>query len=278
MRSKNAWRAVLWISIAALVALAVFFVVRFMQDWQSEQEYENLRQYGPAVAQTGFRPTLASAEHQVSAEEPPSSLWYPPSVPGEILSAGDGAGHGKVDFSSLSAINRDVVAWIELDGTNISYPVAQASNDTYYLDHSFSLGASRSGCIFLGAIYASDFSDFNSVLYGHHMKSGAMFQPVTLYKEAGFFKTHPTGTLYTPQGDYRLDIFSAYVADGNGDFQRSGFTGPEDTNDFYQLIAQRSQVPAPFVPVWPQRVLSLVTCSYEYNNARYVVHARMTPI
>lgn len=279
MRAKTAWRIALWVSIAALAVIAGFFAIRWVQDWRSEQAYEALRQYGPDGAGAQYAPTLASAEHQVSAETAPYRLWVAPEDPdGATPSALDDAGRGEVDFDRLREINGDVVAWIRMDGTSINYPVAQAENDTYYLDRSFTRSKSRSGCVFLGSLYAGDFSDYNSVLYGHHMKAGTMFQAVTRYSDAGYFSKHRTGTLYTPDGNYHLDVFSAYVADGNGDFQRSGFAGPEDTNDFYRLIAQRSQVKAPFVPVWPQQVLSLVTCTYEYDNARYVLHARMTPI
>ena len=81
----------------------------------------------------------------------------------------------RVDFDGLSEVNPQVVGWIFGPDTVISYPIVQGEDNTYYLHRLFTGESNGSGCIFLDAACAGDFSGDHSIIYGHHMKNGTMF-------------------------------------------------------------------------------------------------------
>ena len=125
-----------------------------------------------------------------------------------VLSAGV-----RVDFDGLSEVNPQVVGWIFGPDTVISYPIVQGEDNTYYLHRLFTGESNGSGCIFLDAACAGDFSGDHSIIYGHHMKNGTMFASLGEYASQDYYESHPYFQLSTPQGDWRGDGFSAYVAD-----------------------------------------------------------------
>lgn len=258
-RKKTLWRVVFVLSLVSLLAMAGIYTFQVLAVRREAALYEGLRQYAPP---RGFA-LFGSAR----ADELPSLDLPADSAPDALT---------EVDFESLAQINPDVIGWIRLDDSPIDYPIVKSEDDQFYLTHTFTGESGDSGAIFLGRLYTPDFSEGNSVIYGHHMKDGSMFRNLVLYKDEAYFNENQGGTLFTPLGDYDLEIFSAYIA-RDGHFQRSGFEGEDDTNAFFDEIVARSMHEAPFTPRFPDQVLTLVTCSYEYNDVRYVVHARMVP-
>src|SRR5699024_7294613 len=84
-------------------------------------------------------------------------------------------------FEELLKQNQDVVGWITIDGTQIDYPILQSSNNEYYLTNNYNQGDSRAGSIFLDYRNDVSSSDLNTVVYGHRMKDGSMFQHLTKF-------------------------------------------------------------------------------------------------
>ena len=132
-----------------------------------------------------------------------------------------------LDFSHLKEVNEDIIAWLTIDGTVIDYPVCQAGNNSYYLDHTASREYNKLGALFLDCHNSPDFSDFISVIYGHNIKTGKMFAAVENFKEKDFFNENETGILYTPAATYNLRIISVAVTKGNSDYY--GYTGFDET-------------------------------------------------
>lgn len=282
-RRGSVWVMLLIVGLIIFLALAAYAISTLLDYRKGQEEYDGLRQTIEQPASTAgatFVPktyyvdpaqgssTYAVIDGDSSAAQ---ATTQPGITPEKHLSQ-------TIDFAALREINTDVVGWVTLDGTNIDYPIVQGTDDTYYLTHTFRGTQSKSGCVFLGHIYDSAFGEENSVLYGHHMKDGTMFRDLVLYKDKAFFDEHLTGRLYTPDGDYLLNVFSAYIIYDDATFQRSGFGDETTTNAFYDELVRRSAVKAPFTPRWPQQILTLVTCTYEYDDARYIVHALMTPV
>jgi len=171
-----------------------------------------------------------------------------------------------VDFQALSAINPDVVGWISIDGTGIDYPIVQGKDDKYYLDHLFTGEKGRAGCIFLDSENAADFSDPNSVIYGHYLNDGTMFSPLLKYKKQAYFDAHPTGQLLTPEKTYQIHFFSGFVTNVRGKAWTAapGPTWPAE-------MAERSLFTNAPTPPPDAKTLTLSTCSYEFQNARFVL-------
>jgi sortase B len=191
---------------------------------------------------------------------------------------GGGAGGGLMDFSSLTAHNGDIVAWLTVDGTGIDYPVTQAKDNRYYLTHTARNEYSKLGSVFLEFRNNRDFSDFNNVLYAHNMMDGSMFGQLARFKDRGFFESHGSGTLYTPDATYRIEAFACAVTESTGEYYRYAFPSTSERADFVQMLRDSAlnwrDVP---VDVDTDRLLVLSTCSSEYREARTVLVAKLVP-
>lgn len=121
-----------------------------------------------------------------------------------------------IDWKSLRAINPDVVAWIKIPGTVVDYPIVQTKDNQYYLKKGFDGKKNSCGTIFMNTYNRMDFSDDNTVLYGHNMKNGSMFAVINKYREETFYKEHKEVWLLTPYWERKYQIISAHkAADGS---------------------------------------------------------------
>lgn len=200
---------------------------------------------------TGEFPTLGPNEVQESQSE----------EPGNIL----------VDFDALAAINPDIVGWIFLPGTHINYPVVQGEDNDYYLNHLFDGTANAAGCIFLDAANDPAFTDPHTVIYGHHMKDSTMFADIVKYKRAEFYKEHPTATLVTRDRVYTIQLFSGYVCDDWSGAWKLDF-GEGEFETWLTEITDQSYFHADALPTAEDQILTLSTCTYEFEYAKFVLH------
>ena len=241
-KRKILWSILLLISICVFLFAAYQLISQYMTYRAAENEYESLA--GIAYIKDG--------------------------------EAGNGANYqSPIDFAALAAINPDVIGWIVIDGTNIDYPIVQGSDNDAYLHKTFNGERNSSGTIFLDCRNAPDFSDSNSIVYGHKMKNGSMFAGLTEYKEQGFYEQHPVFTLYTPEAEYRCEVFAAYVTSGVSATYTLDFDGDEDFMEYIGNAVSRSLIQTGVTPAAMDKTITLSTCDYTYDNARMVVHARL---
>lgn len=180
-----------------------------------------------------------------------------------------------VDFSALSEVNPDIVAWIYIEDTEINYPVVQGKDNQHYLKHLFSGEWNSSGCIFLDSRNSPDFSDRHSIIYGHHMKNGTMFSGLTEYKKQEFYDAHPTILLMTPNQNFTIEVFAGYVANVKDDVWRISFSSDMEFEEWIQNAKEHSCFESGIVPAVTDRIITLSTCSYEFDNARFVLMGRI---
>jgi sortase B len=109
------------------------------------------------------------------------------------------------------------------------------------------------------------------------MKDGSMFAVLDGYKEQAFYEEHPSLLLLTPEGSYEATVFSAYVAPAAGDAWQLDFEDDADFSARLDSVAANSVIETGVSPGAEDRVLRLSTCSYEYNDARLVVHTVLRP-
>lgn len=113
-----------------------------------------------------------------------------------------------IDWAALQKEDPDVIAWIYIPDTPISFPVMQGDNNEYYLNHSFTGEPNYMGSIFLDAAASPDFTDDNSLIYGHTVDTGGMFTDIKDFADRSYFDSHPFFYLLTPNGNYRCPIIS----------------------------------------------------------------------
>lgn len=177
-----------------------------------------------------------------------------------------------IDFDALLSINSDCVGWIHIPDTGVSYPVVQGSDNSHYLKHLFNGKWNSGGCIFMDCRVNALLSDRHSIIYGHHMKDGTMFSGLTKYKKQQYYNEHPDALFITPVATYRIEFFSGYVAKVSDPAWQIVFESDEVYEAWLKDVDERSWFESPLSPAVTDRILTLSTCSYEFDNARFVLH------
>lgn len=183
-----------------------------------------------------------------------------------------------MDFTKLQDINQDIGVWLLSEDTPIDYLVLQAYDNRCYLNHLYTGEINGAGSLFLDYRNTGLFTDRNSVIYGHHMKNESMFHTLEGYKKQDYYDSHPIMILYTPDGDYLVELISGTIEDGMKEFVKFDFENEEDFTEYVNALRSRSTFQST-VEIQPDdRLLSLCTCSYEWSEASYLVVGRLTPI
>lgn len=181
-----------------------------------------------------------------------------------------------VDFESLLELNEDVCAWLQVPDTKISYPVVQGEDNEEYLHKTFKGKKNKAGSVFMDVNNSRDFSDKNTVLYGHNMKSGSMFHDLVNFKEEEFFNAHRIFYIYLADGrTLGCEIFSAEIAEATAGYHQPSFETDEEFLDFANNLKELSLFPTDVEITAEDRIITLSTCSYEFNEARMVLHAKV---
>ena len=177
-----------------------------------------------------------------------------------------------VDFDALTAINGDCIGWLYSPGeTVINYPVVQGQDNDYYQSHTFDRVSNKCGGIFLDMLNEPDFSDQNSIIYGHHMKNGTMFASLVKYTEQAYYDEHPYLWLVTPEKTYMLRIFSGFLTDTESDVWQLSFSNSKAYQDWLNEVSRKSNFKSELSPGITDHIVTLATCSYESGDARYVL-------
>lgn len=181
-----------------------------------------------------------------------------------------------IDFDKLRATCPDIVAWLWCPDTEIDYPIVQGEDNTYYLTHLADGEVNKNGCLFLDAENAPDFSDDNSIIYGHNMASGKMFAALKNYREQEYYDEHPYMYLQTPSAAYRMELFSAFTADPESDIYRISCGSGEEFAEWLRQIAALSDCTVDHMALnTSDRFVTFSTCDYSRKDARYVVAGRL---
>ena len=183
-----------------------------------------------------------------------------------------------VDFEQLKGENEDVVGWIYGPESPISYPVVKGADNDYYLYHSFGHALNQSGTIFMDTVCEADLSQDNTIIYGHHMNNGGMFASLEDYRKEGYYEAHPVLFYYTPDEVYVLQVFSMFVTGGDSDVYAFNFATDEEYAKFLESMTARSNYDAGVKVGTDDHIMTLSTCAYDYDDARYVVLCKIVPI
>lgn len=237
----------------------------------AERQYDSLSERYVALPTTQTTPFPAPAQEQAQPDGP-----APTPKPEESPI--------QVDFAQLRSESSEVVGWIYSENTKINYPIVQHPGDNptvadyYYLYRDIHGNYSGSGTPFLDVKCAGDFSDFNSVVYGHHMNDGSMFASIGDYRREGYYAEHPILYLNTPARNYRIEVFAGYITDADSNTYTVWF--PDESSFLLYCMDMKAQSDFQSdVTVQPgDRIITLSTCSYEYYDARYVIQGRLVPL
>lgn len=201
---------------------------------------------------------------------------------GEEPDLPEGLRHGDdIDFEQLEEINDELYAWIYVPGTKIDYPVAQSeTDDSYYLKYNFKKEPEFAGCIYTEKYNKKDFSDPNTVMYGHNMKNGSMFQNLHEFEDGEFFDKHKYVFVYTPKKTYVYTIFAAYKYDNRHLLKSFDFDKEDVFENYLKNVLSTRQMSSHIREeqevTKKDRILTLSTCVGGEPDNRYLVQAVLT--
>ena len=246
--------AVLFAAVFVLSAVKVFTVLREYEE--AEAAYQQV--------QSEFVATVTTVATTAPVPDAPE-------VP-EVETSGI-----TVDFAKLTEANEDVIGWIFCADTPINYPVVQARDNDTYLHAGLDGKYLRSGTIF--ADYRNDVigADRQFILYGHSMKNKTMFGSLMGYKKQAYYDAHPVLYYLTPDAEYRIELFAGCVMKvGNIIFQPD--PGEEEYAAYIEQMRKKSTFRSDVSVTAEDTVVMLCTCSYEFDNARYVALGKLVKV
>lgn len=256
MEQKNGrsrGRSLIILILAAIMLVSGgLSIKRYMEDQKAKAEYDRLAE----LARETTAPPETEAPETLPQETEPEEVPYV----------------SPINFPELKEENPDTIGWIRVPDTNIDYPVVQGTDNDFYLNHDFYGKESIGGAIYLDFESRGDFVGRNNILYGHNMKNGSMFKDVVRYKDEEYFKEHQYFSIYTPDREIKLKAVACYYGEAQPIVRKTRFKSQESFDAFvHEMIKPCSYAED---VTYPARTLyTLVTCSYEINDARTFLFA-----
>ena len=192
----------------------------------------------------------------------------------------DGSGFS-VDFDTLLEINPDTIAWIRFDEPSIiNYPVVKSADNNEYLTKTFAENDNKLGAIFMDMRNSSDFSDRNTIIYGHHLNvSPEMFSRLHLYEDEEFCREHPNFYIYTPDGSVRTyTVFSAGIVNAAANNYDVEFASDEEFEQYIELCRESSNYQVDVEVNAQSQILSLSTCTGDQRDERFLLQGVLTAV
>ncbi|MDR1465399.1 MAG: class B sortase [Oscillospiraceae bacterium] len=256
--------------------------------WDGPRQLQKSAELSMAFHQSELQEELAAGNADSAA--PDTTGPAAGSQPAEETNASAAPGSGG-KFSKLRENNPDTLGWLSIPAVGVDGPVVAGQDNSYYLKHDFDRAPSRYGCLFLDK--DQDPAGRNLTIYGHNLRSGAMFGRLRAFADPAFakanrfFRFEPAGQenqrAGQPGGD-RWEIVAVFLMDADPEdpqdfleWRGQTLTDPEELPAFLAAVRVRSlaETGAQIVP--GDRLLSLVTCAFDFQNARLVVLARQAP-
>lgn len=200
-----------------------------------------------------------------------TTVTDPDDFPVEEIVKGSAAFHAK-----LLETNADYVGWISLPGLSLEYPLVFGNDNAFYLTHSFYKKYSKYGTIFMDYRNAPDFTQPQTVLYGHHMRNDTMFARLDELRKKANYAANSTIQIYTPAGLKTYKVFSVYPVDAT----TTTLNLPALASDLSSRIStytKKSLYATGVDTSQATHILTLVTCTWVIDNGRLFVHAIEVP-
>ncbi|MBR6995765.1 MAG: class B sortase [Ruminococcus sp.] len=273
MNKKNILR------IAAAVSAALLlggFYVYFKDDIAQDKAENDLLPFKPIMVSQGTLDEITDDLMETTAADTTAvNVRYTTANEAPVTASDtipDEVRHSLMESAqSLNEAYPDVIGWLYIPNTNISYPVTQGRDNEYYLSHAYDGSSLKAGTIFLDCRCENRFMNPVNILYGHSMKNGTMFAGVLNFADSSYFESHRYGWLATPETVYRIDFFSCAKTDCNDEL----YDGNTPISEWIPHICEKSVVLKETEYADNDRFISLSTCSYEFKNARTVLTGRL---
>ena len=277
------------LSAAVTVSFGVQYIEARNQPLKEAEEREQgiatymAEYYQTATAQPSSTPTSTPT----ITPSPMGDKWLPPTatlVPTPTINPHaeelkQALSLAQPDFVAWKSLNEDVSAWIHNEVVRVDHPVLKSPSNEYYLTHDIDHSYRAMGSIFFDFRNQTDFSDKNTIIYGHNFDNGQMFSNLVWYKDQQFYEKNPYYYLYTPDQVFRVDIAAGIVV-GETDttFLAIDFSSGADFQAYLQKIEENSVIVSEVELRPGDRLVTLYTCTNDWLGQRFVVIGKLTPL
>lgn len=245
-RKRRFLKGALCVSIVAIIVCAIGLVLQMHTSRQGREYYSALS------AALGPSQPSQSAEAEEGAQPPIS-----------------------VDFEDMQARFPGLVAWIYAEDTPLDYPVMQGEDNDYYLTHLPDGQKNQLGSIFMDFRNQPDFTDQNTLIYGHYVKSGDMFGSLENYRDPLYYEAHQSVWILTPEANHEVELFAAYIVNSAEEAPPMDFQDEAAFESYIADITSRSLFTSELAVTAADRLVCLCTCDYSVSNGRLILVGRL---
>ena len=263
------------IFITACVCLLAFSLIQLglrLKDYAAESSSSSQVEeiFGVPDASNAKAPTVLPSSEQSAPKADTATDTAPEENPliVDARSYFDGC-----DFDALMAINDEILGWIVIPGTNISYPICQHDDNKYYLEHTSQREPNLVGAIFADYRVEEPFEEFNTILYGHRLLNQTMFSALKTYVDKEVWEEHPYVYICTPETIYVYQMYAAFRGDPNGLSYHFGIHSDEKKQAFIDYTLSCAEYDTGIVPTTKDSFLTLSTCTGTGHSQRMIVHS-----
>ena len=259
-KSKKYFHKAVYIFIIIIAILSIIYIIKYFYDFYISKKQSNLLN-----EITISNDTLPLAENNEQ-----ETIVVP--IKTEKM----------MKLEELKKQNNEIIGWIEIENTDINYPVLQAKDNDFYMNHNYKGEFSSAGAIFLDKNYDWNIPSSNLLIYGHNMKNSTMFQNLLNYNSFDFYSEHPIIKFTTTQEDSEYEIVGAfyskvYFKTDTNVFKYYNFINAqneEEYNSFIQNVKNASLYDTGIDAKYGDQLITLSTCSYHTADGRFVVVGR----
>jgi sortase B len=181
-------------------------------------------------------------------------------------------------LADLQKINPDVIGWLTVDDTNIDYPLVQGETNIDYINTAVDGSFSLTGSIFLDCRNADDFSDFYSLVYGHHIEGNLMFGEIPEFLDDEFFEEHTTGTLFLPEYTRQIQWFACMEKNAYDVklFHPTNYEDVEPREELLDYIQDEATQYRDIGVTTSDQIIALSTCESAVTDGRVLLIGRLS--
>ena len=182
-----------------------------------------------------------------------------------------------LSFEELQQINPEVIGWLTVNDTPIDYPITQTDNNEKYVNTNAEGQYTLSGSVFLDYRNSSNFDDFNSILYGHHMEKKLMFGSLSDFADKEYFDSHEYGNLFFNGADHGVEFFALILTDAyNNNMFSPAIREKEQQQEFIDYLFFNAKYLRNTSVTTEDNLLLLSTCTNDITNGRYILVGKLT--
>ena len=275
---------IIYLLLSVLIVLSIMYIINFFSLKQEAKEQSKLLNatdiYKMEDTQEVVQNRLEDEKENVTSE---SEL----EENGEMIATENAEKQNEetermLQVKQLQEQNADIVGWLEIENTNMNYPVLQGTDNSYYMTHNYKKENSKNGSIFLDANYNWNIPSNNLLIYGHNLGNGMMFQELLKYEKESFYQEHPIIRFTTAEEDTEYEIISAfksrvYYKSEKNVFRYYFFLNSESEEEYNQFVKNAKNVslyPIDATANYGDQLITLSTCSYYVQDGRFAVVGR----